>query len=101
MKAVLFILVILFISMISAQNIEVDYSEKFCPVCGGEIGEDSYVLEFGKSYLRKRAHFDGIDCLSYFVNSKRRFKSTFCFLYGNMCLFNAHFKFVKYGFNIH
>lgn len=54
------------------KEFEVDYSEKFCPVCGGEIGEDSYVLEFGKSYLRKRAHFDGIDCLSYFINSKKR-----------------------------
>lgn len=48
----------------------VNFSSKFCPVCDGSIGEDCFVLEFGKPYLRRRAFFDGIDCLEYFVSTK-------------------------------
>lgn len=48
----------------------VDFSSKFCPVCDGSIGDDCFVLEFGKSYLRRRAFFDGVDCLEYFVSTK-------------------------------
>ncbi len=45
-------------------------SEKFCPVCSAEINENAFVLEFGSSYLRKRAYFDALDCLEYFVNTR-------------------------------
>ncbi|MGV8161772.1 MAG: hypothetical protein ACP5N2_00385 [Candidatus Nanoarchaeia archaeon] len=53
---------------------ELNYSEKQCPICGGEIKEESYVLEFGASYLRRRAFFDAVDCLEYFINSKLKKK---------------------------
>lgn len=43
---------------------------KKCPVCGGTITENNYSLEFGASYLRKRAYFDAVDCLEYFIYSK-------------------------------
>lgn len=46
------------------------FSEKTCPVCGGEITNDAYKLEFGKGYLRKKAYFDGVDCLEYFSKTK-------------------------------
>lgn len=45
-------------------------SEKQCPVCGGGITKDSYSLEFGSAYLRRRAYFDAVDCLEYFIYSK-------------------------------
>ena len=51
-----------------------DFSDKQCPVCGEKITSDSFILEFGSSYLRKRAFFDGVDCLEYFVNSKLKYK---------------------------
>jgi len=47
---------------------EVTYSSKKCPVCDGVISSDSFILEFGKSYFRRRAFFDGVDCLEYFVS---------------------------------
>jgi len=49
---------------------EEHFSEKTCPVCGGKITSDAYKLEFGKDYLRKKAYFDGVDCLEYFSKTK-------------------------------
>jgi len=49
---------------------EVKYSSKQCPICGGVINSEAFVLEFGKSYLRRRAFFDGVDCLEYFISEK-------------------------------
>ncbi|MGE0793038.1 MAG: hypothetical protein AB7V77_02545 [Candidatus Woesearchaeota archaeon] len=38
-----------------------------CPVCGAIIKKnESFVLEFGKE-IRKRAYFDELDCLNYFL----------------------------------
>ena len=48
---------------------ELNFSDKQCPVCSADIDETSYVLEFGESYLRRRAFFDAADCLVYFVNT--------------------------------
>jgi len=48
---------------------EINYSEKQCPICGGVITKDSFMLEFGKLF-RKRAYFDGVDCLEYFVDKQ-------------------------------
>jgi hypothetical protein len=48
----------------------VNFSSKHCPVCDGIIESDCFVLEFGKPYLRKRAFFDGVDCLEYFVSTQ-------------------------------
>lgn len=53
---------------------EEDLSEKFCPVCGGPIKTDSFKIEFGKDYLRKRAYFDGADCLEYFIKNRLKGK---------------------------
>lgn len=47
-------------------------SEKFCPVCNSEITQDAFILEFGAEYLRKKAYFDAVDCLEYFINTRLR-----------------------------
>lgn len=52
---------------------EENYSEKFCPVCSGEITKEAFVLEFGK-HIRKKAYFDGVDCMEYFVSKKLNLK---------------------------
>ena len=44
-----------------------------CPICSGPIKEgDGYHLEFGSRDLRKKATFDGIDCLEYFLVKIRK-----------------------------
>jgi len=50
-------------------------SEKQCPVCSGEINEGAYILEFGAPFLRRRAYFDAIDCLQYFVSTHLKEKT--------------------------
>ncbi len=40
---------------------------KTCPVCGAEIKNDNYTLIFGPEDFRKKASFDGRDCLEYFL----------------------------------
>jgi len=47
-------------------------SEKFCPVCNAEINDNAFILEFGESYLRKKAYFDALDCLEYFTGTRLR-----------------------------
>lgn len=43
------------------------FEASICPVCGAEVSKDSdFVLEFGKE-IRKRAVFDELDCLMYFI----------------------------------
>lgn len=54
---------------------EVKFSSKTCPVCDGAISSSCFVLEFGESYLRRRAYFDGVDCLEYFVNTQLKKES--------------------------
>jgi hypothetical protein len=49
---------------------EFNLSEKQCPVCGGDIDDGAFILEFGEAYLRRRAFFDAADCLEYFVQTK-------------------------------
>ena len=49
-------------------------NQRKCPVCGEDIEPDSYVLEFG-NLIRRKAHFDGLDCLSYFVQTKIKQKN--------------------------
>ncbi len=53
---------------------EVRNKEKICPVCGDKVESNAYVLEFGKSYLRRKAYFDGQDCLNYFIQTKMKKK---------------------------
>lgn len=43
---------------------------KTCPVCGGVVDislRKHFALDFGPEDLRKRAHFDALDCLEYFI----------------------------------
>lgn len=38
-----------------------------CPVCGSPVKEgEGFHLQFGPPGLRKKATFDGVDCLEYF-----------------------------------
>lgn len=50
------------------------FNEKLCPVCSGEIRENAFILEFGEPYLRRRAFFDGVDCLDYFLHNQLNHK---------------------------
>jgi hypothetical protein len=45
------------------------YDEKVCPTCGNKVSEQSakYLLIFGPQDFRKRAIFDELDCLTFFV----------------------------------
>lgn len=43
---------------------------KVCPVCGGQVDvseKKHFALDFGPVDFRKRAHFDALDCLEYFL----------------------------------
>ncbi|MBU0471673.1 MAG: hypothetical protein KKF89_05960 [Nanoarchaeota archaeon] len=42
-------------------------SNKICPVCNSPVGEGGLSLTFGPNDFRKIAHFDGFDCLEYFL----------------------------------
>lgn len=44
-------------------------SKQVCPVCGSPIDSETarYELIFGPPDLRRRARFDGLDCLRYFI----------------------------------
>ncbi len=49
-----------------------DQQETMCPVCGGRIKEgEGFHLQFGPPDLRKKATFDGVDCLKYFFNRNK------------------------------
>lgn len=46
-----------------------------CPVCSAPIKEgDGLHLQFGPATFRKKATFDGIDCLNYFVENTMKDK---------------------------
>ncbi|MCF7866045.1 hypothetical protein K9L67_01735 [Candidatus Woesearchaeota archaeon] len=47
-----------------------NFDEKQCPVCGGNVNEESFKIEFGKLYLRRKAYFDAVDCMQYFIETK-------------------------------
>ena len=39
-----------------------------CPVCEKSLKQgEGFYLEFGSKDLRKKASFDGVDCLKYFI----------------------------------
>ena len=41
-----------------------------CPVCNGAIKEsEGFHLQFGPPGLRKKATFDGVDCMQYFLEN--------------------------------
>ncbi len=45
------------------------FEEKVCPTCGNRVTEESakYSLVWGPADFRKRALFDEIDCLGFFI----------------------------------
>lgn len=46
---------------------ELELPQRVCPVCHAAVGDDApYVLLFG-SDVRKKARFDGRDCLKFFL----------------------------------
>lgn len=45
------------------------FDDKTCPVCGQDVDESDYILEFGDQ-MRKRAFFDEKDCLTYFLDER-------------------------------
>lgn len=41
-----------------------------CPVCGMDVKKnEGFYIEFGHKDMRKKAYFDGIDCLQYFIDT--------------------------------
>ena len=44
-----------------------------CPVCSSPVKEgEGFHLQFGPPGLRKKATFDGADCLNYFVSRMKK-----------------------------
>jgi len=51
--------------------------EKFCPVCSSPINPkniSTYTLVFGPEDFRKKATFDALDCLKYFLQNMEQMK---------------------------
>ena len=47
-----------------------------CPVCNGAIKEnEGFHLQFGPPGLRKKATFDGVDCMQYFLENLNKKKN--------------------------
>lgn len=47
---------------------ELEVPQKVCPVCSAPLNDEApYVLYFGTG-IRKKARFDGKDCLLFFLN---------------------------------
>jgi len=45
---------------------------KVCPVCNTPVGDEGLTLIFGPSDFKKKATFDGTDCLEYFLYKIRK-----------------------------
>jgi hypothetical protein len=57
--------------VIAERLAEIDVPQKVCPVCNTPLHDNApYVLEFG-SGVRKKARFDGIDCLETFLKDMK------------------------------
>ncbi len=55
--------------VISERMAELEMPQKVCPVCNLPLDDNAeFVLYFGKS-IRKKARFDGKDCLNYFLKT--------------------------------
>jgi DNA repair exonuclease SbcCD ATPase subunit len=54
--------------VISDRLAELELPQKVCPVCNTTLDDDApYVLYFG-TLVRKKARFDGLDCLERFLH---------------------------------
>lgn len=53
---------------------ELELPQHVCPVCHAELEDDApYVLYFGTG-IRKKARFDALDCLQFFMDNELREK---------------------------
>jgi DNA repair exonuclease SbcCD ATPase subunit len=59
------------LSRIIAERLaELELPQRVCPVCNQPLSDDApYVLYFGTS-VRKKARFDGLDCLRTFIDEE-------------------------------
>ncbi|MBD3163681.1 hypothetical protein GF323_00605 [Candidatus Woesearchaeota archaeon] len=51
--------------------------EEFCAICSSKLDSrrtNNFTLIFGPDDFRKKASFDGIDCLEYFINDLKKMK---------------------------
>lgn len=55
---------------------DLGYDERICPTCGSKVDEESakYILVFGASDFRKRAFFDEMDCMTFFLDKLNNHK---------------------------
>jgi hypothetical protein len=54
--------------VITERLAELEMPQKVCPTCGSPLADDApYVLFFGKA-VRKKARFDALDCLEFFID---------------------------------
>jgi len=55
-------------TVIQERLAELEVPQKVCPVCATELTDNApFVLYFGTD-IRKKARFDGKDCLKFFLN---------------------------------
>jgi tRNA(Ile2) C34 agmatinyltransferase TiaS len=47
-------------------------TNKVCPVCNTPIGEGGLTLIFGSADFKRKAEFDAVDCLEYFISKIRK-----------------------------
>lgn len=56
--------------IITERLAELELPQKVCPVCNTPLEDDApYVLYFG-TIVRKKARFDGLDCLEQFIDDE-------------------------------
>lgn len=54
-------------AVIAERLAELELPQKVCPVCNTALDDDApYVLYFG-THVRKKARFDALDCLKFFI----------------------------------
>lgn len=56
--------------LITERMAELELPQRVCPVCNTPLNDDApYVLYFGTG-VRKKARFDGLDCLKSFIDDE-------------------------------
>jgi len=57
-------------SVIAERLAELEMPQRVCPVCNTPLTDDApYVLYFG-AVVRKKARFDALDCLKFFIDAE-------------------------------
>ena len=50
---------------------ELESNGNRCASCSSSLNAEEYVLMFGRSEIKKKAYFCGLDCMEYFFASLR------------------------------